>query len=73
MQLISTGAGLAWNVTAYSRLSLVALLGQAGVMVRPLRRIATRQDGTAVLQDVLTGAKESLDDVIQVAQHGSAS
>ena len=52
-------AGLAWNVSVYVRLSLMPLLGKAGVRVRPLRRVVLEGD-EVVLEDVLTGEREEL-------------
>ena len=59
VELVTPVAGLAWNVTAYVRLSLAPLLGQAGVRVRPLRRVMDGVDGLQ-LEDVLTGQREPL-------------
>jgi dimethylglycine catabolism A len=60
VQLVSPVAGLAWNVTVYVRLSLNALLGRAGVQVRPLRKVAVEGSGRVELIDVLTGLREPL-------------
>lgn len=69
VDLVSPVAGLAWNVTVYVRLSLNALLGRAGVRVRPLRTVALK-DGAVVLVDVLTGAEEPLEGVTGLVHVG---
>lgn len=60
VELVTPVAGLAWNVTLYVRLSLNDLLGRAGVVVRPLRRIEDVRSDSVTLVDVLTGAREEL-------------
>ena len=60
VELVTPVAGLAWNVTLYVRLSLNDLLGRAGVVVRPLRRIEDVRSDSVALVDVLTGAREEL-------------
>jgi hypothetical protein len=69
VRLVTPVAGLAWNVSLYVRLSLNALLGKAGVEVRPLRTVRREERGV-VLEDVLTGAQETLTDVTGMVHVG---
>jgi 2,4-dienoyl-CoA reductase-like NADH-dependent reductase (Old Yellow Enzyme family) len=69
VRLVTPVAGLAWNVSLYVRLSLNALLGKAGVEVRPLRTVRREESGV-VLEDVLTGAREPLADVTGMVHVG---
>lgn len=69
VRLVTPVAGLAWNVSLYVRLSLNALLGKAGVEVRPLRTVRREESGV-VLEDVLTGAQETLADVTGMVHVG---
>jgi 2,4-dienoyl-CoA reductase-like NADH-dependent reductase (Old Yellow Enzyme family) len=70
VHLVSPMAGLAWNVTLYVRLSLVPLLGKAGVEVRPLRQVMHDEAGGVLLEDVLTGAREQLQGVTGLVHIG---
>jgi dimethylglycine catabolism A len=70
VDLVTPVAGLAWNVSVYVRLSLAPLLGQAGVRVRPLRRLTGDLTSGVELADVLTGAREPLRDVSGIVHVG---
>ncbi|HEY9474825.1 MAG TPA: hypothetical protein VIS06_13360, partial [Mycobacteriales bacterium] len=70
VDLASPVAGVAWNVTTYSRLALLPRLGQAGVRVHPLRRITGRAEGRVELADVLTGEPEVLTGMTAVVHAG---
>jgi len=70
VELVSPVAGLAWNVTSYSRLALVPRLGRAGVRVRTLRRLVGHADGVLTLADVVTGTHEEVDGVDAVVHVG---
>jgi 2,4-dienoyl-CoA reductase-like NADH-dependent reductase (Old Yellow Enzyme family)/glycine/D-amino acid oxidase-like deaminating enzyme len=71
VELITPIAGLAWNVTTYSRLALVDRLGKAGVKVRPLRRpLRFEPAARLILADALTGEEEPIDDVTSVVYAG---
>lgn len=72
VHLVAPVPGLAWNVTTYSWLNLIRMLGEAGVVARPLRQLV-RWDGpgaAAVLADVLTGSEEELGAVTGVVEVG---
>lgn len=60
VDLVVPLAGLAWNVTTYSRLALVPLLGKAGVRVRPLRAVQDHEPGLLTLADTVTGEPEEV-------------
>lgn len=63
VHLITPVAGVAWNITTYSRLALLHRYGRAGVRIHPLRRPA-RQDGADLLiSDTVTGSAQALADV----------
>ncbi len=68
--LTSPVAGVAWNVSAYVRLSLLPLLGDAGVQVRPLRRVDGVAGEGVTLVDTVTGAGEELAGVTGVVYVG---
>jgi len=68
--LASPVAGVAWNVSAYVRLSLVPLLGQAGVQVRPLRRVRGVPGQAIQLEDAVTGNAAALPGVTGVVYVG---
>ncbi len=70
VHIVSPIAGLAWNVTAYSRTALVSRLGEAQVRVRPLRRIIEMRDGSLTLEDTVSRARESIEDVSAVVHVG---
>lgn len=70
VELVAPVAGVAWNVTTYSRLALLPRLGQAGVRVRPLRRITNRVGDRVELADVLTGEPEVLTGVTAIVHAG---
>jgi len=60
VHLVTPVAGVAWNITTYSRLALLQRFGAAGVQVHPLRR-PVRHDGSALLlTDTLTGAEQAV-------------
>ncbi|MFL5846902.1 MAG: FAD-dependent oxidoreductase [Solirubrobacteraceae bacterium] len=60
VDLIAGGPGLAWNVTVYSRLSLLDRLADRGVALRPLRRYVGGAEGTAQLEDAWGSPAEVL-------------
>lgn len=60
VELVSPVAGLAWNVTTYSRLALLPRLGRAGVRVHPLHRPVAWAYDRVELADVLTDEREIL-------------
>lgn len=68
--LITPIAGLAWNVTTYSRLALVDRLGRLGVRVLPLRRPVRGEPAGLVVADTLTGEQSLLPDVTAVVHAG---
>ena len=70
VRLVTPVAGLAWNVSLYVRLSLNALLGKAGVDVRPLRQVDVEEADAVTLEDVLTGAREPLPGVTGIVHVG---
>lgn len=70
VDLVSPVAGLAWNVTTYSRLALLPRLGRAGVRVRPLRRVTAWVGDRVELADVLTDGREAVDGVTAIVHAG---
>lgn len=68
--LITPIAGLAWNITTYSRLALIARLGQLGVQVLPLRRPVRADAAGLVIADTLTGQECLLPGVKAVVHAG---
>ena len=63
VHLVMPVAGVAWNVTTYSRLALLARYGEAGVQVHPLRRPTSHDGGALVLEDTLTGDRHAVSGV----------
>ncbi len=68
--LVAPIAGLAWNITTYSRLALTDRLGRLGVRVLPLRRLVRGEPAGLVVADTLTGEESLLPDVTTVVHAG---
>lgn len=68
--LLTPIAGLAWNITTYSRLGLVHRLGQLGVRVLPLRRPVRGGASGLVIADTMTGDESLLPGVTAVVHAG---
>lgn len=68
--LLTPVAGVAWNITVYSRLGLLRRLGDLGVQVRPLRRPVRGEGGDLVITDTLTGREERIPGVSTLVHIG---
>lgn len=66
VELVTSAGGVAWNVTVYSRLSLVERLGRMGVKVRPLRSVDGGRRDHLLLVDVVGGDREVVENVSAV-------
>jgi 2,4-dienoyl-CoA reductase-like NADH-dependent reductase (Old Yellow Enzyme family) len=68
--LLTPVAGVAWNVTTYSRLALLDRLGRLPVDIQPLRRPVRGTSDGLVVADVVSGRERVLPGVTAVVHVG---
>ncbi len=73
VHLVTPVAGVAWNVTTYSRLALLDRYGKVGVQVHPLRRPLSHDGEALVLEDTLTGERQAMAGVRTLVHVGPRS
>lgn len=70
VHLITPVAGVAWNITTYSRVALFKRYGEAGVQIHPLRCPVSHNGKALVLQDTMTGDRHAVTGVRTLVHAG---